>query len=209
MVLTEMQKLVNWLLKFRYGIGDGHDFVFSIDCEKPEDMNIRAERDAKVAAASGCVLDRKYAEETYGIRLEEKTETPYQEQGVGQFADYPIRVPKRETAVDRTIAKICDNALQSIVDPEALEAWRGPVDDAVRKAFGDLDPSLPDEQLLAAFAERAPGFLESLPGVMDAMDDRVFVEALGHSMLAGYVNGLMPPEFWKKHPLSKVGGGAK
>jgi len=209
MVLTEMQKLVNWLLKFRYGIGDGHDFVFSIDCEKPEDMNIRAERDAKVAAASGCVLERKYAEETYGIRLDDKPasgDVPGQE---GQFSDNPVRVPKKATAMDRTISGICDRALMSIVDGEALEAWRGPVDDAVKKAFGDLDPSLPDDQLLAAFAERAPGFLESLPGVMDAMDDRVLVEALGHSMLAGYVNGLMPADFWKKRHLLKEEGVAK
>ena len=92
----------------------------------------------------------------------------------------------------------------------ALEAWRAPIDAAIRKHFGDVDPEgLDDRQLLAAFAERAPAFLASLPGVMDAIDDRELTRALGESMLAGYLDGLMPPGFWKRRPLSAEPEAAK
>ena len=208
LVSAEFQKLVDWLVRFRTGRED-HGLRFEIDCAKPEDMNVRAERDARVATAAGCVLERKYAEETYGLRLEERPPAPADP--MAGFSD--LRRPSGPTARDRAIASICEKAVTSLVEDEALEAWRGPVDDAIARAFGDIDPSLPDDELLAAFADRAPAFLASLPGVMDAIDDRALTRAFAESMLAGYLDGLLPPSFWakrgKKANFQKAGGKAK
>lgn len=74
-VAAQVQKLVDWLVRFTAGEGAVGKYVFTVDCEKPEDMNTRAERDARIAAAAHCRLSRKYAEETYGVRLEELPES--------------------------------------------------------------------------------------------------------------------------------------
>lgn len=71
LISKQIQKLLDWYIRFTIGEEAVGKFKFVIDCEKPEDMNIRADRDAKIAAAAGCRLSRKYAEETYGVQLEE------------------------------------------------------------------------------------------------------------------------------------------
>lgn len=75
-IAAQVQKLVDWVVRFTSGEDAVGKYTFVIDCEKPEDMNIRADRDAKVAAAARCRLSRKYAEETYGVQLEELPEGP-------------------------------------------------------------------------------------------------------------------------------------
>ncbi len=71
LISKQLQKLVDWYIRFTVGEEAVGKFKFVIDCEKPEDMNIRATRDAQIAAAAGCRLSKKYAEETYGVQLEE------------------------------------------------------------------------------------------------------------------------------------------
>jgi hypothetical protein len=83
-----------------------------------------------------------------------------------------------------------------MVDTEALEAWRIPIDAAIRQAFGDLDPE--DPELLDKFRKRAPAFLASLPGLMDEFDTSAFEDALQGAMLAGFLNGALPAGFWRK-----------
>lgn len=211
LVEPQVQKLVDWYCILRYGRPDAGDLRFRIDCQKPEDMTARAQRDAQVAQAAGMRLSKQYAEETYGVRLEEAPQPPPAPQGLDQlgFSDGP-RPATRLTAAERRVQSIAENAIARLVETDALEAWRAPIDAAIRKHFGDVDPEgLDDRQLLAAFAERAPAFLASLPGVMDAIDDRELTRALGESMLAGYLDGLMPPGFWKRRPLPAEPEGAK
>lgn len=197
----QVQKLVDWYCILRHGMPDAGDLRFVIDCQKPEDMTARAQRDAQVAQAAGMRLSKQYAEETYGVRLEEAPQPPPAPDGLSGMGfsdrDRPATLP----AAERRVQSIARRALERVIEPEALAAWAGPVEEAVRKHFGDIDPDgMDDRQLLAAFAERAPAFLQSLPGVMDAMDDRTLVRALGEAMLAGYLDGLMPASFWRKRP---------
>ena len=71
-----------------------------------------------------------------------------------------------------------------------------PIDTAIKKAFGDLDPDAAD--LVERFKERAPAFLASLPGLMDQFDTRAFEDALQGALLAGFLNGALPPATWKR-----------
>lgn len=98
-----------------------------------------------------------------------------------------------ETLIRATLGKM--------VDEDALAAWRLPVDAAIRKSFGDLDPE--DPELADKFRLRAPGFLASLPGLLDQFDSRSFEEALQGALLAGFLNGSLPVSFWRHR------GGAK
>jgi len=72
---------------------------------------------------------------------------------------------------------------------------------------------LPSREAFFVLRRRAPAFLASLPGVMDAIDDRALTRAFAESMLAGYLDGLLPPSFWakrgKKADFQKAGGTAK
>ena len=91
--------------------------------------------------------------------------------------------------------------LGRMVDEDALAAWRLPIDAAIRKAFGDLDPA--DPELVAKFRERGPAFLASLPGVMDQFDARAFEDALQGALLAGFLNGALPVGFWRRRGAAK------
>ena len=76
------------------------------------------------------------------------------------------------------------------------EAWRGPVEDAISSAFGDLDPESDD--LVEQFSERVPKFLDSLPSALSGMDAAAFRKTLEGAMLASFVDGLMPASYWRK-----------
>jgi len=80
---------------------------------------------------------------------------------------------------------VVEDALRQVAgDPEAMAAWLGPVQDAIREAFGDLAP---DD--IAGFKARIPAFMASLPRVVGKMDTAGFEEALAGAMLASVVNG--------------------
>ena len=207
LVSQEMQRLLDWLVRFRLGV-DGGDFRFVIDCAKPEDMNTRAERDARIAGAAGCFLDRKYAEETYGIRLGERSAVmPGTQEGFSDSPAMPGEQPKRKrpTASDRRMMKICASAIGSLVDADALEAYRGAVERASRNAFGDIPEGLDGHELLEEFKKRAPAFLATLPGAMDGLKEDQLAKALANAMTASAMNSTLPPSFWKTSPLSRAG----
>jgi hypothetical protein len=86
--------------------------------------------------------------------------------------------------------------LARVVDEDALAAWRVPIESAGVKAFGDLDPE--DPELVEKFKARAPLFLAALPGLLDGVDARAFEDALQEAMLAGFLNGMLPPSFSKQ-----------
>ena len=198
-MLTEVvqNRLVDWLCRLRHGLEDTDDMRFVIDCKKAEDLNTRADRDEKIARAAGCKLKRDYVMSTYGVELEE----PEPEPVMPPLGRMPGAFPQQRAFSDEGDAakagdKLILATLGRLVDEEALAAWRVPIDTAIRKAFGDLDPEAPD--LVVKFRERAPAFLASLPGLMDAFDTRAFEDALQGAMLAGFLNGALPPAAWKR-----------
>lgn len=187
-------RLVDWLCNLKYGIADTDDMRFVIDCKEAEDLNVRSERDERVARAAGCKLTRDYVMSTYGTELEE----PEPEPATPTFGmpASPGRAFSDEADAQRAGDKLIRATLGRMVDEEALAAWRLPIDTAIKKAFGDLDPDAAD--LVERFKERAPAFLASLPGLMDQFDTRAFEDALQGAMLAGFLNGALPPAAWKR-----------
>lgn len=194
--LMNMQ-LIPWLCRLRYGMPDAGDIEFVIECEPPEDLNTRADRDLKLTNATGCKMKKEYAEKTYGIELEEREAQPPQLQ-----QPQPPQKPGRPApfsdddepkgAADRIVRA----TLGRMVEEEAFEAFRVPIGRAIRKVFGDLDPDDPD--LVEKFKERAPKFLELLPGLMDEFDASAFTDALQGAMLASFLNGTLPVDYWKR-----------
>lgn len=200
-------RLVDWLCRLRYGLDDTSDMRFVIDCQKAEDLNVRADRDEKIARAAGCKLKRDYVAEVYGVDLEEPEPEPAMIPGAppaGKKAgDEDIDDDGGQTAMTdegRKVSAAGDRLIRAtlarMVDEDALAAWRLPIEAAIRKAFGDLDPA--DPELAAKFRERGPAFLASLPGVMDQFDARAFDDALQGALLAGFLNGALPPHAWKR-----------
>ena len=88
-----------------------------------------------------------------------------------------------------------------MVESDALAAWRIPIDGAIAKAFGDLDPE--SETLVEDFRERAPKFLEALSGIMDAFTADDFVKNLQGALLASYLNGILLADFWRRKGTAK------
>jgi hypothetical protein len=211
-------RLVDWLCRLRYGLDDTSDMRFVIDCQKAEDLNVRADRDEKIARAAGCKLKRDYVAEVYGVDLEEPEPEPAMIPGAppaGKKAgdediDDDIDDDGQTAMTDegRKVAKAGDRLIRAtlarMVDEDALAAWRLPIDAAIRKAFGDLDPA--DPELVVKFRERGPAFLASLPGVMDQFDARAFDDALQGALLAGALNSALPVGFWRRRagPSSRI-----
>lgn len=190
--------LVDWICRLRYGLADSDDMRFVIDCQKAEDLNVRADRDEKVSRAAGCRLKREYVMDTYGVELEEADPMPPPMPGFGMpqrqmFSDTMPASNAGETLIRATLGKM--------VDEDALAAWRLPIDAAIRKSFGDLDPE--DPELADKFRLRAPAFLASLPGLLDQFDSRSFEEALQGALLAGFLNGSLPVSFWRHRGKAK------
>jgi len=82
-----------------------------------------------------------------------------------------------------------------MIDDEALAAWQLSIERAQQAAFADLDPDDPD--LMESFKRRVPAFLAALPGLMDEFSTGDFEQALSGAMLAGALNGALPPGFRK------------
>ncbi len=211
--------LVRYMAELSYSLPPD-DFEFVIDYELPEDMNISAERDAKIAAATGCKLSRKYAMEKYGVELEEPEPPPPQLQmpnNVGKNGNKSDNEgengndggdnggkPSAQFSDLQGIGpadKIVKAAMSRMVEADAFAAWRIPIDGAIAKVFGDLDPE--SETLVEDFRERAPKFLEARPGLMDAFTADDFVKNLQGALLASYLNGILPADFWRRKGTAK------
>lgn len=209
LMLTECinSYLVRYMAELKYNL-PADDFEFVIDYELPEDMNISAERDAKIAAATGCKLSRKYAMEKYGVELEEPEPSPMQPI-VGQNGKTADNSAKDGNGVKAMsdlqdigpADRIVRAAMARMVEADAFAAWRIPIDTAIANAFGDLDPE--SETLVEDFRARAPKFLEQLPGLMDAFTADDFVSNLQGALLASYLNGILPADFWRRKGTPK------
>lgn len=182
-------RLVEWICRLKYGMADVDDVAFVIDSQDAEDLNTKANRDAQISAASGRRLTRDYVMQTYGVELEEESIPAQQE----QFSDTTARQAR---TVERASVAIVRSAMAALMDAEAIEAFRMPIERAIKQAFGDIDMTA--EDATERFKERAPEFLKSLPAVMSDMDTTAFEDALHGAMTAGYMNGVMPPTFWKR-----------
>lgn len=93
------------------------------------------------------------------------------------FADTPAAVGALDLIAREALRRYT-------ADEEAAAAWLGPVQQAVREAFGDLAP---DD--VEGFTARVPLFQASLPAVLSKMDASGFERQLGDAMLAAVVNG--------------------
>ena len=117
---------------------------------------------------------------SYGIVLEEQPQP--QPVGTTGFSDAPQ---------DRSLAsRMADATVRRLIDEDAFAAWRFSIDNAIRRAFGDIDPDDPD--VVAKVSERAPAFLQSLPGVLDGIPVEAFVAALQDGILTTSLNTLGP-----------------
>ena len=180
---------VEWLCRLKHGMADAGDIRFKIDCALPEDMNTRAERDLKISQATGCRLSRKYAMETYGVELEEPTPPPdpLAQMRQGEFSDRPfdLAARRREAAWRLTRATV-----RRMMDEDVFEAWRGPIEAAARRAFGDIDPEA--EDAIEQFGKRVPDFLAALPGILDHFAPDEFCRVMRGGVLASFLNSLPP-----------------
>lgn len=194
MVQDALQNLVAWYCRLRHGWTDADDITVVIDYQPPEDLKTSAEMFSTLANAARRPLDPQQIFEKFGVKLGEPEPVPNmlpnEKPEQKEFADTTGK--KAETASERII----NATLARMVDTEALEAWRIPIDAAIRQAFGDLDPE--DPELLDKFRKRAPAFLASLPGLMDEFETSAFEDALQGAMLAGFLNGALPAGFWRK-----------
>lgn len=180
---------VEWLCRLKHGMADAGDIRFKIDCALPEDMNTRAERDLKISQATGCRLSRKYAMETYGVELEEPEPPPdpLAQMQQGEFSDRPfdLAARRREAAWRLTRATV-----RRMMDEDVFEAWRGPIEAAARRAFGDIDPEA--EDAIEQFGKRVPDFLAALPGILDHFAPEEFCRVMRGGVLASFLNTLPP-----------------
>ena len=167
------------------GIPADADVRFVIESEEQEDLEKRARRDATLASATGRRLSPEYVTTTYGVELEDQ---PTASQAPAQpFNDQSVPVERADRIVRAAIVKLAGE--------DAFEAWREPVERAISDAFGDLDPEADD--LVEQFSERVPKFLEFLPSAMEGMDAPSFRRVLEESMLASFLDGVMPDSFWR------------
>jgi phage gp29-like protein len=184
--------LIPWMCAVR-GLPQDADVEFVIDSEEPEDLERRASRDLKLAQATGCKLAKEYAEKTYGVELDDAAAEPsaidgQQQRQPAPFSDHSAPIAEAD--------RIVKSAIERMVGERAFEAWRGPVEDAISAAFGDLDPEA--EDLVERFTERVPKFLDSLPSALAGMDAAAFRKTLEDAMLASFVDGLMPESYWRE-----------
>lgn len=182
------------------------DLAFRIEHEIPEDLARRAERDRTLAEASGCLLDRDYVIQTYGVRLSERQAAPAQPSG-GQagaaFSDGAQGALPRDAGTPRTspatsAGDILRAALSSLADPESLAAFDAAIGAAAEAAFAGLDPASPT--LADDFRGRLPALMDALPQVFAALDPAEAAEAIQGAMLAAFLNGALPPDFWRRRP---------
>ena len=120
---------------------------------------------------------------------------PQGEGGDSQRQAQPAQFSDRSAPVAEA-DRIVRSAIEKMAGEQAFEAWRGPVEDAISSAFGDLDPEADD--LVERFSERVPKFLDSLPSALSGMDAAAFRKTLEAAMLASFVDGLMPSSYWRK-----------
>ena len=120
--------------------------------------------------------------ETYGVELEEPQPVPEPLQGQTPFSDSPAAT-RREAAM-----RLALSTVRRMIDEDAFEVWRLPIESAARQAFGDID--LSSEDAFDRFSERAPVFLKALPGVMDATTPKSFSETLQKGLLAAFLSNL-------------------
>jgi hypothetical protein len=101
-----------------------------------------------------------------------------------QATDHALSLADTPAAVS-ALDLVAGDALATFIrDAEARAAWLGPVQAALREAFGDLAP---DD--VEGFKQRVPLFQASLPRVLEAMDSDGLERALSEGMLAAMVNG--------------------
>jgi len=189
--------LIPWMCAAR-GLPKDADVEFVIDSEEPEDLERRARRDLALTQATGCRLTKEYAEKTYGVELDDAAVNPAnpanpanpQQQQRQEFND-------RQSATVERADRIVKAAIVKLAGEGAFEAFRKPVEDAIAAAFGELDADADD--LVEQFSERVPQFLESLPPALADMDAPAFRKALEESMLAAFVDGLMPASYWRSN----------
>ena len=89
-------------------------------------------------------------------------------------------------------------ALSSLADPESLAAFDAAIGAAAEAAFAGLDPASPT--LAEDFRGRLPALMDALPQVFAATDPAEAAEAIQDAMLAAFLNGALPPDFWRRRP---------
>lgn len=200
-VAPAVQSLVEWHLRLS-GRRVPRDLRFDIEYQMPEDLAQRAARDRTLAEASGCLLDRDYVIQTYGVRLSDQPAPPGGQAGAA-FSDGAQGALPRDAGTPRTspatsAGDILRAALSSLADPESLAAFDAAIGAAAEAAFAGLDPASPT--LAEDFRGRLPALMDALPQVFAATDPAEAAEAIQDAMLAAFLNGALPPDFWRRRP---------
>lgn len=172
--------VVEPLARLRYGWEDGRDLAFEIDTSPAEDLKAKAATYKLLTEVTGRYLDGAQIEAEFDVKLGESVAAQPSGAPLVDLAD-TAAAGARERALEAIVA---DALQKTTLDREALAAWMGPVQDAIREAFAGLAP---DD--VEGFKARIPRFLEALPGVLGDMDATGFERALSGAMLAAVVNG--------------------
>lgn len=184
--------LVLPLCQMAYGMPDAGDIEFAIEYKPSENMDTLATRWKVLTEVAGRPMDAATVEEQFGVKFGEALPVPaVPEADTPPDAEQPAVDDRQalcaffDRAPLRALELVVADALRQVsADPEAMAAWMGPVQEAIRESFADL--AVDD---LAGFRARLPGFLLSLPRVLGRMDSTGFETALSGAMLASVVNG--------------------
>lgn len=168
------------LCRFRFGWNDTRELAFTIDTTPPEDQKATAETWKVLSEITGRKIDADQVSERFGVVFgEEKAHPVPQEKALLDLSD---DIGRRERALESVVG---DALRRTIADDELFAAWLGPVQDAIKEAFGDLNP---DD--VEGFRGRLQAFMDSLPGIYEEMDSSAFEENLSGAMLASIINGV-------------------
>jgi len=139
------------------------------DMSDVEDLDAKAERDERLANASGRTLDKRYTEEEYGIKLSDEKKTAAGNPPTASFAETSATaadaVDKITDQLEREAAPITDKMIDQVRglmdEVESLEELA----DRIPELLGDMDTTQMTELMAKAFATA------NLTGQVEVVDE--------------------------------------
>lgn len=159
-----LQQLIDWICELNYPNAIPPK-VFANP--STEDLNIRAERDERIAKAAGKVLDSTYAETTYGLKLTSRS--PLND--LSGFSQYFATQP------DKTTTELIQ---EKYANPETFNEWN----EVVKKEAQDVSKLqfLSDSEKYQLLNDRLTEMYDELPS-------EVLYNMLGQAMALSRLSG--------------------